>query len=420
MVPALRRVLADRIYYGWLVAIACFLASMAVFGTSYAFGVFYEAFIETFTVSRTSMAAAFGLQTALLYVVGVGAGQLVDAYGQRRVAAGSGAVLTVGLCLTALARTYAELLVAFGVVSAVGMAGLYVVGYASIPLWFERRRGAAAGLASAGLGLGLVVVPPITNRLIAAFGWRAAMFALAGAVGVVCALLALLFADQPGDVGADPSVEFGGDDQTGSAERAAGDPTSRDRPTNVRDVLSSTPFLLVFVGWTLLFAPLYVVLSHVVLHATAVGFGRAVGVLSITIVGVTTTGARVVVGVLSDRFGRTTTFAASGALLGIATMALVAAPTATVYLEIFAVFGVAYGGCGGLLGPVIADLFGEERLNTLFAAASLSLAVAGLTAPPVAGFLFERLGSYTPALILTGTLGVCGAGCVVLAGRVRS
>lgn len=420
MVSTLRRVLADRIYYGWVVALACFLASMAVFGTSYAFGVFYEAFIETFAVSRTAMAAAFGLQTALLYVGGVGAGQLVDAYGQRRVAAGSGAVLTLGLCLTALARTYVELLVAFGVVAAVGMAGLYVVGYASIPLWFERRRGAAAGLASAGLGLGLVVAPPVSNRLITAFGWRAAMLALAGAVGVVCALVALLFADQPTDVGADPSVEFGDGDPAESAERPAEDPDRRDRTTNVRAVLSSTSFLLVFVGWTLIFAPLYVVLSHVVLHATEVGFGRAVGVLAITVVGITTTGARVAVGILSDRVGRTTTFAASGALLGVATGALVAAPTATVYLGILAVFGVAYGGCGGLLGPVIADLFGEDRLNTLFAAASLSLAVAGLTAPPVAGFLFERLGSYTPALVLTGALGVCGAGCVVLAARSRS
>lgn len=63
---ALRREVADRVYYGWIIAGACLLASMIVFGTSYAFGVFHESFIDTYDTSRTAVAVAFGLQTFVL------------------------------------------------------------------------------------------------------------------------------------------------------------------------------------------------------------------------------------------------------------------------------------------------------------------------------------------------------------------
>lgn len=62
---------------------------MVVFGTSYAFGVFYDVFTREFAVSRSVLALVFGVQTAFVYIVGVGSGWLVDRYGQRQVVVGS-------------------------------------------------------------------------------------------------------------------------------------------------------------------------------------------------------------------------------------------------------------------------------------------------------------------------------------------
>ena len=126
MTIQLRRALADRVYYGWVIVFCCLLASIAVFGTSYTFAVFFDVFIQEFGVSRTLLAAAFGIQTALIYVMGLAASRLVTLYGQRQVAALSGGLLTAGLVLTAFAQSYAGLLTGFGVVTALGMAGLQV------------------------------------------------------------------------------------------------------------------------------------------------------------------------------------------------------------------------------------------------------------------------------------------------------
>lgn len=419
----LRRRLAGRVYYGWVVVVACFLASMATFGSTYAFGVFYDSLLAAFDASRTALAAAFGLQTALIYVAGVGAGRVVETHGGRRVAAGSGLLLAGGLAWTAVARSYAELLVAFGVVAAAGMAGLYVVGYATVPRWFGRRRGTAVGIASAGLGVGLVAIPAAADRLIAAVGWQPAMAALAATVGLVAAVVALLFADEPADVGAEAGAreEFAtvaGDDSPTAGIDRTDDDGRPSRAPDAETTLRSPAFLLVTGGWVLTFAPLYVVLSHVVLHASDVGLGRAVGVAAITTLGIATTVTRFGIGALSDRVGRTRTFVLCAALMGAATAGFAVAPGRSAFLAVAVAFGVAYGGCGGLLGAQIADLFGEGALTTLFPVASLAFGVAGLAAPPAAGASFEALGSYDPVLIASGAAGVAGAGCVALAGRL--
>lgn len=410
MVPDPRRGLADRVYYGWVVVGACLLAATATYGTSYTFSVFYDAFIEQFSVGRGPLAFVFGLQTALIYVGGVGAGRAVDRYGGRRVAAAAGVLLVAGLGWAALARSYLELLAAFGVLAGLGMAGLYVVGYATLPQWFERRRGTASGIAAAGTGVGLVTLPGAADSLIASVGWRTALLAVAGAAGLLALLVVLMFADRHADVGADPAVEFEDDTATPAAPSPG--------VAGASETIRSWPFLLVFLGWTLVYAPVYVLLSHVVLYATDAGFGRRTGVFAITVLGVTLVLARMGVGALSDRVGRVVTFAASGALVGVALLALPLAPTADAFLAGVAVFAVGYGGTGSLLSSTLADLFGNEGLNTVFAATSLAFAVAGLAAPPLAGYWFEAAGSYAPAFAAFGALGIVGAGCVLLAARL--
>lgn len=414
MVPDPRRALAERVYYGWIIVVASLLATTAVYGTSYAFGVFYDVFIVEFDVSRSLLAGVFGLQTALIYVVGVGAGRAVDRYGQRRIATVSSVLFTVGLVWAAASRSYLELFVAFGLLSAVGMAGLFVVSFATIPLWFEARRGTASGIASAGLGIGMVAFPLGADTLISTVGWRQAMLGIAIAAGVLCAVFTVLFADRPSDVGAEAGVEFEGESPFDASAEADGGPGQVASYGTIR----SAPFLLVFLGWVLLSAPVYVVISHVVSHATSVGIGRSEGVLALTTIGVMATVARFGVGALADRIGRTRTFVASTVFLGAAMVGVALAPTATLFLGAIVCFGAGYGGCGSLFSPLVADLFGHENLNTLFAVMSLAFAVSGLTAPPLAGLWYEAAGSYTGSFLVTGVAALVGAGCVGAASRL--
>jgi hypothetical protein len=54
------RTLAARIYYGWPIIVALLLTTTGIYGTSDAFGVFYDSFADEFGVPRSVAAGVFG------------------------------------------------------------------------------------------------------------------------------------------------------------------------------------------------------------------------------------------------------------------------------------------------------------------------------------------------------------------------
>jgi len=406
--------LAERTYYGWIVAGCCFVAAGVMFGMTYSFSVFFDPLLSSFPVRLARISLVYGLQTFVVFVGAAGLGGALDRVGPRRLLAAGAVFLAAGLVGASYSSSYAALLATYGVVTGLGMGALYVAAYATVPLWFDRRRGAATGLASAGLGAGLLVVAPTAAELIARGGWRSALRALAAGFLVVLAAATYLMADRHGDVGADPAVEF----PAGRSGAATGVGDWRARLAAVGDRVRSVPFALVVAGWALVYATLYVLVNHVVPFAERAGM-RWAGVATLTVVGVSTSAARLTVGPASDRIGRVRIFVACSAVMGAGLLAL---PFAREPVALFAVavcFGVGYGGNGALLSPLIADLFGTDQLGTLYGLASVAFAVAGLAAPPLATVGYGGLGSYRPVFLVTGALGLVGAVCIGAAGRLR-
>nr|WP_305794453.1 MFS transporter [Halomarina rubra] len=421
--------MADHVYYGWIVALSCFVAAGVMFGTTYSFSVFFDSLRSGFDVSPARVSLVFGVQTFAIYVGAALLGGALDRFGPRRTMAAGALVLGVGLYGTSLSDSYPSLLLTYGLVTGVGMGCLYLVAYAVVPHWFHRRRGAATGLASAGLGVGLLVIAPSAAELVARSGWRVTFQTLAVALTAVSLLAAAFLADTPEAVGADRSHEFpetsdtaGGDDDAPEGrpvERSATDGgTSSTNGRSARETVRSLPFVLVVLGWTFIYAPLYVLVNHVVPFAANVGAEWA-GVLALSVVGLATSAARLGIGVGADRLGRVRVFVGSSSLMGLSLLALPFARGPFVLLGVTACFGVGYGGNGALLSPLVADLFGADQLGTLYGIVSLAFAVAGLLASPLASVGYQSLGSYLPVFLVTGVVGLVGAACVEAAGRLR-
>ncbi|WP_336343390.1 MFS transporter [Halalkalicoccus ordinarius] len=401
-----------RTYYGWVVVGACFLGSFVVFGLSYSFGVFFERMLAEFGRSRGTTSIAFGVQSLMLYLGAVGIGVLIDRYGTRRMLAVGAAVLSFGLVWTSRAESLAVLVVAYGVVTGLGLSVVFVVSYATVPRWFDRRQGLAGGLASAGLGAGMLVVAPAADALIVRFGWRSALLVMAaGVVVLLCAMIgAIRDEPEPEEV---PEREFDGgfhaNERTALGEQFA----------DVVAIARSPAFLALFCGWLLIYTTLYVVLAHLVVHVLDLGLSRTVGATAIALVGGTSVVGRVTVGHAADRLGRVRTFAACSAVMGAATLVLPALDAAIPLFAFAVVYGFAYGGNGALLAPLTADLFGRENINAVFGLLSTSLGIAGLASPYVAGAGHDAIGSYTPAFVAAGLAALVGAGAIVAAGRLR-
>lgn len=400
-------------YYGWVVVAACFLGSFTVYGVSYSFGVFLDRMLAEFEASRGATSLVFGVQTISLYVGASLIGVLVDRYGTRRSLVAGLVVTASGLVLASRANSLAALVVTYGVVTGLGLSVVYVVSYATVTRWFDRRLGFAAGIASAGLGVGMLAVVPAATWLIARIGWRDALVALAVGVIAVLAVAALLIRNDPQSVESDaPAGEFPGAIPTGNTQSLP------EQYETIRPLATSGPFVLLFAGWVLVYASLYVVLAHLVLHAGDVGLTRETGALALAALGTTSALGRVGIGYIADALGRLRVFVASSATMGLAMLAFLAVQSPLLFVGVGALYGLGYGGNGALLSPLTADLFGRANINALFGLVSLAFGLSGLIAPAAAGATYDAMGTYEPAFLVTGVLALAGAAAVAAAGRL--
>src|SRR5262249_10329966 len=109
-------------------------------------------------------------------------GAIADQHGARKVVVAGGVLLAAGLALTPLLPTELGLVLMLGVLTAAGAAAgsfsiLIAAAAQGLP---AARRSMATGVINAGGSLGQFIFAPLSQALIAGFGWVTGMLALAG------------------------------------------------------------------------------------------------------------------------------------------------------------------------------------------------------------------------------------------------
>src|SRR5215469_4281066 len=165
----------------------------------FTFGVFLKPITEDLGVSRGLFSTALTFHATIAAIVLPIIGWLVDRWGARRI-------MLPGLFLYALATaSYAllqasPLLLTFLIFALTGLVGgvQSPIPYAAvIAQWFDRQRGLALGIGTAGVGLGVALMPQVAALLIGAVGWRLAYVGLAIVVLVVTFPPVVLFLREP-------------------------------------------------------------------------------------------------------------------------------------------------------------------------------------------------------------------------------
>jgi MFS family permease len=142
------------------------------------------------------------------------------------------------------------LYVSYGLVFAIGITGVGDLPHLPvISRWFIRKRGTAIGLAMAGMGLGILLVVPLTQSLILHLGWRWAYVALAVLALVTIIPPTLLFQrERPEEMGllADGEVPDEAGLHAGAAGTAYRRATSPPRDWTLRGALATPTLWLLF------------------------------------------------------------------------------------------------------------------------------------------------------------------------------
>jgi MFS family permease len=163
---------------GWLVVVGATVAMMAGFGMMTTVASLMNPLEAEFGWLRADMAFAYTLASLGAAIGGPVWGHLADRAGSRSVAIGGAVVMGGGLLLLSRQSDLPTFQAIYLVMGALGFACLYSPVLAAVGLWFERRRGLAIGIVTAGGTLGQGLIPVVLQSLLDVMTWREALVVL--------------------------------------------------------------------------------------------------------------------------------------------------------------------------------------------------------------------------------------------------
>jgi len=176
------------------------------------------------------------------------------------------------------------------------MSTAYVPCGATVTRWFSRRRGLAAGLASAGGSLGAFVLPPLAQLLVSTVGWRGAYVIFGTAILVTLNVLAPLMKRDPESVGMVPDG-----DPSASPQNAD---LSHGEDHTIVQALGSRAFWILFALFAATWLTVFTPLVHLVPLARGLGVDPMLAATLVSALGMAAVAGRLLLGTLSDRMGR--------------------------------------------------------------------------------------------------------------------
>lgn len=369
-------------------------------GIALGFGRFaYNALLPQMREGLSTTSAAMALLATMNvggYVVGSALSSgVLQRWRADRVVIVSLCAIATGLMALALAPS---VMVAGGLMAVVGTSSafIFIANTGVLSQAVGSSRGIAFGIATAGIGVGNVLAS-IAAAGVAALGtngWRLAYgaFALIATTAAFALRRRLRLALRVGDAAPSPSPR----EQAESKRIAA--------PGRYWIFPSYMAWGLTMIIYTTFFAT-FLVDERAVAESTAAAI--------YSLVGVTTVVGGLVVGPLSDRFGRRRmllfTFLGVGTSVGV----VLWAQHPVAYVVSALLFGIPISGVGALAMSFISDTWPDEEVGPLFGRLTLAFGIVIVAGPSLSAWIVDATGSLQLALILA--LGSVGVGLLATA-----
>lgn len=391
-------------YAGWKVAAGCAVVTGAGVGLfSNCIGVFVKPVCEALSFSR----AAFSLCSTLTILVGA---FTLPFYGEwfRKRSVKWTMLFCAAVCgAVPVGYSFSSQLWQFYLLASVN--GLTVSGITMLSVgtlinrWFEGKKGLALGLSYAGSGVVASIMIPVTEQVVAAFGW-AWGYRLIGGVGLGLLIPSILFLVQDGPKdGAEPKQK--------RAPKGGG-----TQGMTRAEALRAPVFWCVSAGLFLANLVNLGMFNHTIPYLTDLGLDPPLASKVMAAAMIAMIGAKLAVGWMVDRFGILWGSAAMAGGLGLAAAALIAAAAFSPAVWAYAVmigFGATVNGIFASYDT--ARYFGEREYPRIFALLSMASSFGSAAGAPIAGAVFDRMETYLPAwwgaasLAAGALLLLCGA-----------
>lgn len=396
------------IRYAALGVIALTLA--LAYGIWYSYSVILVALLAEYGWSRSVLAGAFSVFTLVHGAVNPLVGALCARFRPLPVMAGGGVAIGLALFADSFIASPLQLYLLFGTLTAVAVSAAgWVPALVHVQREFQDRVGLAIGIVSSGVGVGMVLVVPLSQLLIDAFGWRTA-FRVLGVISVLWIVPASLWLMK--NRGQSPIGENRGQSPIRqNQEKPGSDPRPGSDPT-LRQAMRTEPFWLLVAAFFFGNVCSQMLHVHQVAHLVDHGFPAIVAATVVGVVGMASIVAKTGGGWLSDRIDREVVYVAGIAIMmasAFALLALGAAPTRWGAYGYAILLGVGYSVTAAITPAMVSDRFSGRHFGSIVGVGMLGSATGSAFGPWLAGTLYDAAGNYTLAFMI-------GAGCAAVAG----
>ncbi len=381
--------------YGYTIATAGFAVWFINGMYTAAFSVFLTPMQAEFGWSRAEISAAFSLSTILSGVSCIFMGRLTDKLGPRFVVTVFGSFLGISYLLMSQIVALWQFELIYAVVVSIGISSTLVPVMSTIVRWFVKKRGLVTGIVQSGVGIGGMVVAPLTAWLILTYGWRFSYFII-GIVALVGIIASGLFLKS----NPDSKKESAGD---GSITRmdSSDNPVKQGKTGYSLHKAMKTRQFWIMAGLYFTFGFCRsAFLPHTAAFVQDKGFSLFEGANVVAILTLSSVFGRIIIGRLADKIGNHRALIISESLTTVSfALGLISNDLWMLFLY-GVIFGFGWGAQAVLRFSLAAEEFGLVAIGAVMGVLSLAEATSASFGSYIAGYIFDTFGNYQPAFWL--------------------
>jgi len=388
------------VFFGWWIVISgCILQSLHSGLLGQGFTVYFLHLQEEFGWSRTLLSTGFSLSNIVNGILAPFEGWLSDRFGPRRLVLSGMVMMGTGFIFLSTVHSIVSYFLSFAVIACGASLGGYLPISIVVLNWFVRRRSLALGIASAGHGLGGLIILLVAWNVVNN-GWRPTAMVSGILILVVGTACALLLRQRPEKYGYLPdgdkpakSKAVTPETQTEQTDTDIDLPGAED--FTVQEALKTRSYWLIAAGHASAVLTISAVSLHLAPHLVQrmdMSLEAAGSIVSLLLF--MSIAGRLIGGVLADRMDKR--WLLVGSMISHTIGLLLLANATTMFqIVLFTIFhGVAWGARGLIQNSIRAEYFGRKAIGSILGIASIPVVIAIVVSPIFTAWLADLKGDY--------------------------
>jgi OFA family oxalate/formate antiporter-like MFS transporter len=279
--------------------------------------------------------------------------------------------------------SYLSLLVLIGICSVIGAGFCYMSPLSCATKWFPQHRSIVIGIVVAGFGSSAIFVSRLSEYLLAQQIDVLTIFKYLGICSLAVVTIAALFLQNP------------------TAEESA----IPKHHIKITTILRDRNFWGLICGFFPGSCVGLMCIGNIKPFGLSLDFNLAIAGAAVTVIALFNTLGRIGWGLIGSMMDGKKAILISLISTSVACLVVPFAITGSITFQIFAILaGLNYGACLVLYAAEVAHTYGTERMGVIYSILLIFNGLAGFLAPPLAGKIFDIMGTYTPAFLIFGSL----------------